>query len=88
MRESKIKFALKNGHHKKASLPLKALILNYSDLSKSQTILLRLFPSLSLVFLWVTSCHQGDGCHCHHGDGLHRASQLLSGTINKHQKAG
>lgn len=28
---------------------------------------------------------KGTGCHCHHGDGLHRASQLLSGTINKHQ---
>lgn len=41
--------------------------------------------SLSLVFLWVRGCHQGDGCHCRHGDGLHRASQLLSGTINKHQ---
>lgn len=79
------------------SLPLKALTLkvlklNYSTLLFSPPTLhlpqlspTHLSLSLSLVFLWVRGCHQGDGCHCRHGDGLHRASQLLSGTINKHQ---
>ena len=60
--------------------------------SNSPNSHLPIFLSLSLSLsppLWCfcgwEAVTKGTGCHCHHGDGLRRASQLLRGTINKHQ---
>lgn len=80
------------------SQPLKALNLKYPDFSENHrgTVLPSLeLPQLSPTHLslplplWCfcgwEAVTKGTGCHCHHGDGLRRASQLLRGTINKHQ---
>lgn len=80
------------------SQPLKALNLKCPDFSENHrgTVLPSLeLPQLSPTHLslplplWCfcgwEAVTKGTGCHCHHGDGLRRASQLLRGTINKHQ---
>ena len=64
---------------------------DFKLLAKKQTVLLLVYipppiiTSTHLCLFSVRLSPRGRGCHRHHGDGLRGASQLLSGTINKHQ---